>query len=863
MGKSDAVMLPGDVRPAKYVLSLAPDLEKFTFVGRESIEIEVVEPTDSITLNSAEIAIQSAKLSTADGGSFVPAETTFDEEKETVVFQFGSALPTGRGTLEIEFTGELNDKLRGFYRSRYTDEAGQERHLATTQFEATDARRAFPCWDEPSLKATFQVTLDIPSGLIGLSNMPIVSTTEQADGTSRVEFGETPVMSTYLLAFIVGDLKSIEQKATDGTLIRVWATPGKEQQGGFALDISVKLLDYFNDYFGIPYPMEKLDHIAIPDFAAGAMENWGAITYRETALLVDPQQSSAATRQIVAAVVAHEMAHMWFGDLVTMAWWDALWLNESFASWMGTKSVDHLFPEWELWTEFVSMDTNRALVLDGLKSSHPIHQEVADPAEIGQLFDAISYSKGGAVLRMLETFLGANVFRQGLRAYIAEHKYANARTDDLWNALGAAAGLPVAAMMDTWVDQTGYPVVDVETSRGGGEITVSASQRRFVYEHLIDQKAEDDSLWRVPLSAVAGGDKADPVLMDGRDAKVNVATSDVEEGWVKVNSEQTGFYRVNYSAEDWARLRPAVEGLELSASDRLGVQNDAYALSKAGFLPVTQFLELAQAYVNDTDSYVWEDLAANLRSLDNLLAGEALHPRFQAVARDIFRPVAGRMGWTAKPNEGDLDALLRSTVLSEVGAYGDDQTLDRARALFDTYSHNPDGVHPDIRRVVLGLAAKRADRAMYERLWELQEQATMEEEKVRLLGALTRVEQPELLDETLERCLSDAVRSHDSIRVVVGVASNHVGRDAAWEFVKANWAEFDRRYGEGGFALMGLVGITAKFSSQEKLEDVRQFFEDNPAPAADRTINQSLEVVRLNIAWLEQNRESLAAWLTG
>ena len=863
MGKSDAVMLPGNVRPTKYVLNLAPDLEKFTFEGRESVEVEVLEPTDSITLNCAEIAVQAARLTTGDGGSFAPAETTLDEEKETVAFRFDSTLPLGAAMLEIEFTGELNDKLRGFYRSRYTDEAGQERHLATTQFEATDARRAFPCWDEPSLKATFQVTLDIPSGLVALSNMPIVSTTEQGHGLSRVEFGETPVMSTYLLALIVGDLKSIEQKATDGTLIRIWATPGKEQQGGFSLDLSVKLLDYFNDYFDVPYPLEKLDHIAIPDFAAGAMENWGAITYRETALLVDPQQSSAATRQIVAATVAHEMAHMWFGDLVTMEWWDALWLNESFASWMGTKSVDHLFPEWELWTEFVSMDTNRALVLDGLQNSHPIHQEVADPAEIRQLFDAISYSKGGAVLRMLEQFLGADVFRQGLRAYIAEHKYANARTDDLWNALGAASGLPVAAMMDTWVNQTGYPVVDVETSRGGGEIAVSASQRRFVYEHLIDQESQDHSLWRVPLSATGGVVDAEPALMEGRDAKITVATSDGDDGWVKVNPGQTGFYRVNYSAEDWAKLMPAVKGLELSGSDRLGVQNDAYALSKAGFLPVTQFLELAQAYVNDTDSYVWEDLAANLRSLDNLLAEQAFHPQFRVVARDIFRPVARRMGWTAREDEGHLDALLRSTVLGEVGDYGDEETLDQARALFDTYSDDPDRVHPDIRRVVLGLAAKRADRGMYDRLWKLYEQATLEEEKVRLLGALTRVESPELLNETLERSLSEAVRSHDSIRVVVRVAANHQGRDAAWEFVKANWAEFDQRYGKGGFALMELVGIAAKFSTQERLEDVQQFFEENPAPAADRSIKQSVEVVRLNIAWLKQNRDSLAAWLTG
>ncbi len=867
MPKSNAVMLPADVKPIRYALTLTPDLGDFTFRGDESIEIEVLEPTSTIALNSAEIAIQSCTLTLSDGSALSPVETSVNEEDETAAFRFGVELPAGRATLALEFSGELNDKLRGFYRSKYRPQDGEgESHIATTQFEATDARRAFPCWDEPALKARFQVTLLIPSDLVAVSNMPVAAEREEGDGLQRVEFAETPPMSTYLLAFVVGDLRAIEQRASDGTLIRIWATAGMEEQGRFALEVSLKLLDYLNDYFGIPYPLEKLDHLAIPDFAAGAMENWGAITYRETAILVDPESSSARTRQIVATIIAHEMAHMWFGDLVTMAWWNDLWLNESFASWMGDKAVDHLFPEWEMWTQFVSDETNDALGLDGLKNSHPIEQEVNNPAEIGQLFDAISYSKGASILRMLEDFLGGETFQQGLHRYLGRHQCGNARTRDLWDALGEASGQPVAAMMDTWVKQTGYPVIDVETSRGPRGIELAASQSRFVYEHVADPESADDTVWQVPLSATTtGGAQPAPLLMDGRRTTMSLElpAGEPADGWVKVNPGQTGFYRVNYSPEDWSRLRPAIQGLALPPSDRLGVQNDAYALTKAGFLPVTEFLSLAEAYSGETDATVWSDLAANLGDLDSLLTPGQDHDRFQAYARRIIRPIGRRVGWAARPEEGHLDSLLRSTVLTELGNYGDDDALSEAQARFAGYVDKPGSVHPDIRTVVLSLAAKRGDQSMYDTMWELQKDAAREEERVRLLNALTRFEKPKFLEESLRRSLSSEVRVHNTVRMVVGVASNRRGRDLAWEFLKANWEEFDRRYGEGGFALMRLVAITERFTTHQRLEDVQRFFADNPAPGAERTVRQSLETIRLNIAWLDRNRKELADWLAG
>ena len=863
MGKSNAVILPGHVRPISYELGLTPDFDRFTFRGEESVDIEVLEPTASIVLNCADIEVQSCSLTLADGAGLTSTDTSFNSDDETVTFRFDATLPTGPARLQIAYTGELNDKLRGFYRSRYTDVDGQERIMASTQFEATDARRAFPCWDEPALKARFQVALVIPSDMAAVSNMPAASEDAHGPGLKRVQFAETPVMSTYLLAFVIGDLRSIEQRADNGTLVRVWTTRGKEEQGRFALDVSVRLLEYFNRYFGIPYPLDKLDHLAIPDFAAGAMENWGAITYRETALLVDPQLSSAVTRQTVAAVVAHEMAHMWFGDLVTMAWWNDLWLNESFASWMGDKAVDHLYPEWQMWTQFIAGDTARALSFDGLKNSHPIEQEVKDPAEIVELFDVISYSKGGSILRMLEHFIGADAFQRGLRQYLSDHSYANARTQDLWAALGAASNQPVVAMMDSWVQQTGYPVLDVSFGRSQDRVEVSARQQRFLYEDVAGKRNSDDTLWRVPLAATtASGPNAHSILMDGRDALLQLTPdSDIQKNWVKINPEQTGFYRVNYPRDGWDGLASAVERLELQPPDRLGLQNDAYALSRAGLLPVTQFLGLASAYVNETDASVWSDLASNMDDLDGVLADEAYRDSFEAFALRVFQPPGGRVGWDAGPGEGHLDALMRSTVLAALGKYGDEGALSEASRRFAAMLEDSNSVRADIRAVVLTLAARRGDGSTYDTMWELYKDAPLQEEKVRLLRALAAYRQPQLLAQTLERSLGEDVRVHDTIDVVTGVGANRHGRDLAWDFLKSNWSEFDRRYGEGGFALMRLVHMTSEFATSEKLADVEEFFAQHAAPAAERTLRQSLEQIRLNIAWLDLNREELATWL--
>ena len=858
-------ILPKNVKPTRYVLILEPDLELFTFLGSEQITIDVDTPTDTIVLNSTELEIQSAAVTLANGASHRAIGIAFDEEGETVTVTFGAPVPAGEAELRLEFTGLLNDKLRGFYRSSYTDAEGDQRWMAATQFESTDARRAFPCWDEPAVKATFDVTLVVPDELEAISNTQPVSVTVGSAGKKSVHFAETPIMSTYLLAFIVGDMACVEDTTEDGVLMRVWATRGNEDKGQFALETSIALLGYFHDYFGVPYPLTKLDHIALPDFAAGAMENWGAITYREVALLVDAENSSAGTREIVAAIISHEMAHQWFGDLVTMEWWDDLWLNESFASWMGDKAVDFLHPEWEMWTQFLTHDTSSALSLDGLRSSHPIEQEVNNPAEIGQLFDAISYSKGGSILRMLEHYLGADTFREGLRIYIRRHEYGNARTRDLWNALAEASGQPVTEIMDTWTSQTGYPVLTADADRGSESINVQLSQSRFLYDDVLDSDETDDTEWKVPITARTASN-AEPVrelMVDSSAALVlTPASYGSSDEWFKVNPGQAGFYRVRYSEEELDRLKSPIRSLTLPAQDRLGLQSDAYALAKAGHIPATAFLNLAEAYSNETDASVAGDLAASLNALDNLLSDEDFYAAYQAFGRNIYIPIGERIGWDVGDGEGHRDALLRSTALAQLGRFGDVDTLAEARARFDAYVEESSRLPADLRSATFSMAAQTGDHDLYDRMWELEKAASLQEEKMRLVGALTGFTDRKLLQETLDRSLNDEhVRSQDTIRVVVSVASNRHGRELAWEFLKDNWDEFDRRYGEGGFGIMRLVSIGSLFTTEEMRQEVWEFFQSHPAPAAERTILQGQERMNVNIAWLAKNRDELGQWL--
>ena len=861
MTSPTAYVLSRSVLPTHYDLRLAPDLDRYTFDGELTVSLAIAEPVSTITLHAAELDVSSAVVA-LPGGEQVAGVPAVDEEAESLTIAFDRELPPGEAALRLRFAGTLNDQLRGFYRSQYRDADGATRTLAATQFEATDARRAFPCWDEPAIKASFDVTLVIPDGFAAISNMPAAGET-QTDGKRVVRFQTTPRMSTYYLAFLVGDFAAVETTDDAGVLHRVFATRGKKEYGRFALEHSVRILRYMNDYFGVPYPLPKVDHVAVPDFAAGAMENWGCITYRETALLFHSANSAAQARQRILEVVAHEMAHMWFGDLVTMEWWDDLWLNESFASWLGDKTVDHLYPEWAMWTQFVSNSTNEALALDGLRNSHPIEQQVNDPAEIRELFDAISYSKGGSVLRMLEDWLGPERFRQGLRDYVSAHAYGNARGADLWQALERASGLPAIAVANSWVKQTGYPVLDAQIDRAPNATAVRLHQSRFLYDHLLgaENRGEEGEggVWKVPVSVADGSGGRASLLMEQANGAVETAPG---VPWIKVNAGQTGFFRVNYDPGEWERLRRAVANRELDPTDRLGLQNDAYALMRAGRLPATVFLPLARAYDNEPDAIVLADLASNLRGLHTLLWDDPSADAFEAFARDRFAPAAARAGWDAKEGEGHLDTLFRATALSQAGVYGNPPVVAEAQRRFAAFADTGAPLHPDIRSVAFNLAAQEGGKLVYDTLWGAYHDADMHEERVRLLRALAQVRRPDLLSDLLDKAMDpDVVRAQDTVIVLIQASMNRRGRDMVWAFIEANWAELDRRYGKGGFAIMRLVETAGRFTTSARAQEVEAFFAAHPAPSAARTLQQALERIRLNERWLARNAAPIGEWL--
>lgn len=848
----ERVLLPTNIRPERYRITLTPDLNNRTFTGQEEVEIEVCSSTDRIVLHAVELEFHEIHLQ-RHARVLEPIAVELDEDRDTATLTFGETLSQGPAVLRMGFSGTLNDQMRGFYRSIYRLD-GEERNMAVTQFEATDARRAFPCWDEPSIKATFAVTLVIPPERIAISNSPIIDDSVDPAGRHIVRFAETPVMSTYLLAFIVGEFDYVETQTPEGVVVRVYTPVGKAEQGRFALDVAARTLSFFHEYFGIPYPLPKMDLIAIADFAAGAMENWGAVTYRETAILVDPRESSAATRQRVAIVIAHELAHQWFGNLVTMEWWTHLWLNEGFASWIEYLAVDELFPEWGIWTQFVYSDFSRALGLDSLKSTHPIEVEVKDPNEISEIFDAISYSKGASVIRMLAAYLGEAAFRRGLRSYLERHQYSNATTEDLWQALAEASGKPVKSMMDTWTKQAGYPVLAVEENAQGLNLT----QSRFF---LSGEKEEaDPTQWSVPVEiSVPGSPAGEGRLLEGRSGTVPVPGSGGD--WIKINPGQTGFYRVNYSPRLWGQLRTAVASMNLEAADRMGLQNDAFALARAGYLPTTRALGLATAYRRETDYTVWADLSSNLQSYKTLLGQEDSYDLFCSFGRDLYQDVYDRLGWEAVEEESHLTRLLRTVVIDQLGGYGGESVIREALRRFELIQEGVP-VPPDLRVAVYRLVVEYGTEDSYRAVCEIFRQADMHEEKIRCLRALGASRDVSLLEATLRLSLSSEVRAQDTPFVVASVASNRYGRDVAWEFLKQNWSELDRRYGKGGFLLGRIISSTTEdFTTLERAREVEAFFQEHPAPAAARTIRQSVERIRSNALWLERDRDSICAWL--
>ncbi len=819
--KQPSVRLSKNVIPKSYEIQLRPDLENFTFEGVETIHSSILQKTRTITLHSKELEIETAEVGLPHEKMF--AKINYDIKSETATFTFPKIIQKGEIKLTLVFKGILNDKMRGFYKSSYIFD-GKVHHIATTQFEATDARRAFPCFDEPAQKAVFHLSLIVPKGKSVISNTLPVSTLKHEAGYEVVKFAPTPKMSTYLLAFIVGDFEYIEKRTNRGVIVRVHTTAGKKHQAKFALDSAVEILEFYEKYFDIPYPLNTLDMIAIPDFQAGAMENWGAITYRESALLVDDNHSSASNKQWVALVIAHEIAHQWFGNLVTMEWWTHLWLNEGFASYIEYLAIDKLFPKWDIWTQFCTNDLGVALRLDSLQSTHPIEIPVHHPDEIGEIFDEVSYSKGASIIRMLASYLGEKDFRDGLRYYLKKHSYKNTETLHLWQAFEKVSCKPVVKMMRTWTSKPGYPVVKLKVESGKLKVT----QERFFSNPVSKNKIKDNTKWEFPLNF-----------------KNN-----------KVNFGEAGFFRTAYSKELLEKLREPILNKKLSSRDRLGIIRDLFALSEAGIVPTTDALSFLSAYRNEDNYTVWLEIAGGLARLEQLFPEDGLRGKLNQLTLQLFSPLCTTLGWEKKADEPHTDTLLRSLAISRAGRAGDKKIIVKAKAKFASKN-----VPPDIRGAVYGIVATHGGLKKFREFTARYKKETLHEEKNRLGGILGDFKNPKILKQVCEFAVSKHVRPQDTIGIISGVGVNPNGRDIWLDFVMKNWKMLVSRYGDGGHTLARLVKAISGSAEEKHLRIFKQFFTANEAPGAKRSIEQVLERLEGNIAWRKRDAKIIDEFL--
>ncbi len=844
------VRLSRDVLPTRYEIKLKPDLEAFVFEGQESIHLTLKKPQRSITLHADELEIESAEALVGTA-SHNAQKISYDKTAETATFDFAKTLPKGKLQLKIIFRGILNDKMRGFYRSSF-EHAGKTHHIATTQFESTDARKAIPCFDEPDMKAVFDVTLIVPKEMTAISNTLPVDTAKHGGDYKMVRFSPTPKMSTYLLAFIVGDFEYIQKKSVDGILVRVFTTPGKSEQARFALDCAAKTVTYFNKYFGIRYPLPSLDMIAIPDFAAGAMENWGAITYRETALLVDPKNSSTMNKQWVALVIAHEIAHMWFGNLVTMKWWTHLWLNEGFASYIEYLAVDKIFPSWDMWTQFLYHDMRPAFHLDALKHTHPIEVEVNHPSEIAAVFDAVSYSKGATIIRMLAEYLGEKDFRDGLRYYLKKHQHGNTVTEDLWRALEHISGKPVEKIMAKWTGASGYPLVTV--SQKGGEL--SLSQSRFFSSPLSAKATTDSTVWQVPVSIATDKSRAKtPYLLDKKTARIEKPHA----AWVKLNADETAFFRTAYSSDLLAPLALAAKARQLKTRDRLGLIRDIFALAESGKVDAVDALTFASHYAGESAYVVWAEIASSLATMHSLIAREPYRAAFEKSALTLLSQIGKKMTWTTKPKD-HAGALLKVLIISSLGKYGDAKVRTHAAKLFKGAQGKENKIPADLRGAVYAINAKYGNKKEYDILMQMYKKAPMHEEKNRIGAALSGFRDKALLEKTLHFSLTDAVRLQDKTRMIAGVTVNPEGTELAWKFIQRNWKTFVERY-SGGRDLAHLIEPLRVSSDPRIAKEIRQFLKKHPTPGTERTVQQVVEQIQANALWLSRNKKGLTAFL--
>ncbi len=850
----DPYRLPRHIIPTRYDLRLEPDLAGAAFRGRETITLTVTHPTSVIVLNAVDLVVGRAAVEDANGTAR-EAAIALDESLQRCKLTILHPMAPGEWRLHLDFTGTLNDTLRGFYRSTYKDHTGASQTLAATQFEATDARRAFPCWDEPDFKAVFATTLVIDKTLTAVSNSAVAS--ETVEGAKKVvRFADTMKMSTYLVAFVVGRIEATAPTFVGKTPLRLWTVPGKSHLTRFGQDIAAASLRFFESYYGIPYPGDKLDLLAIPDFASGAMENLGAITFRETALLVDQRTGTHGELERVADVVAHENAHMWFGDLVTMSWWNGLWLNEAFATFMEMLAVDAWKPEWKRWDTF-SVSRAAAFSVDGLHSTRPIEYPVRAPKDADAMFDVLTYEKGASVLRMLEQHIGPTVFRDGVRDYLRTHAYGNADTNDLWMSLGTAAKQPVPALMDGWIFQPGYPLVTAELNERD-ELVLT--QQRFTYLPAPSPLPPHPSseMWQIPIqfrTVTATNQNGGRLLLTGPETRLALPP---DTRYAVINEGGHGFYRVRYGPALLKRLLDA--GLDgLAAIERFNLVNDAWAATVAGLMPLADYLDLTDRFGPERDKNVWAVLIDSFAFLNRIIEPSD-RPALEAFVRTRVGPAAAAVGWEPQPGDSDLTRQLRSELIGALGRLGNDnETQARALELYEAAGKDPTAVDPNLLPALVSIMAFTGDAARYEEFAERFRTATTPQEERRYLFSLASFRQPPLIERTLAKSLNGEIRVQDAPFIVSAVMGSVYGREQGWRFVKTHWDEMDRRFPKQGLRRMcgGVTGLCKPDLEQ----DVREFFAARKIDLGGKTLEQYLEQLRITVAFRVRNLDDLRQYL--
>ena len=847
--------LPKEVVPTDYSVRIVPDIDKLIFAGTETVKLNVHRRVRRLVLNALELEIEEASI---DGKELPPSAIKTDNKNELLTLALPSDLATGEHTLTLRFAGKINQQGQGLFYIRYQEQgSGARKTMLATQFEATDARRFFPCWDEPVFRARFQLTAVVPQNWLAVSNMPIENE-KKITGGKEVRFTATPPMSSYLNVFVAGELDFIESRSGP-TQLRVMATRGKAEMGRYALEASAQILQYYNDYFGVAYPLPKLDQIALPGGFGGAMENWGGITYYESKLLFNPKSSSVETKQDIYEVLAHEMAHQWFGDLVTMAWWDNLWLNEGFASWMGSKCTAHFNPQWEVWLrrEFPRDPSRRVGIVkevamegDARSTTHPIQQPVATEAEANSAFDDITYKKGQSFLRMLESFLGEDVFREGIRRYTAAHMYSNTTTADLWNALLEASGKPVEEIAAGWTEQPGFPLVIVKREQGGN---VSLTQERFTLNFTNAPTLE----WKIPLTYAVVGETPATLLMGRKFDSIHNIPPDRA---LKVNVNGAGNYRVEYDQSSWKLLLGALKNL--SVEDRVNLLSDAWALVQANRVPIALYFELVEKLPASTELAECEQVIHVLDFISRLLSASSEQQKFQRYARSLLRPTFDAVGWKSKSDEKPATGSLRASLITALGNLNDPEIVAGCRERFKAFLTNPESLAPDLRPAVFSVVGRYADDAAWNELHQLGLKTTSIEEKQNYYDALAGAIDPKLVKKTLPIALTDELPTSRALFLVSRVARESGRPDIAWDFARANMKALLAKADALG-ANTYAPSLFTFFSDDSRAGELRTYAKNGLPSASAPEVAKALDEIQFRSDFKKRLAPQLSAWIDG